>query len=132
MMSTSSSVTYLPKSSSILRWYTIARLPLEYNIERITFVQGSLYCRSNNLTATTFASLNMGPVPSVQPDNATFLNPALCANTEQNADGKESSCQNTASLVCRSCKLVQVCCLLDASRWLGLGALQKLSSTCIN
>jgi hypothetical protein len=74
----------------------------------------------------------MGPVPSVQPDNATFLNPALCANTEQNADGKESPCQNTANLVCRSCKLVQVCYLLDVSRLLGLKTPQKLPTTCIN
>ncbi|CZR56251.1 uncharacterized protein PAC_06139 [Phialocephala subalpina] len=49
----------------------------------------------------------MSSVPSVQPDNAAFLNPALCANTERKADSKESQCQNTAGLVCGSCKLVQ-------------------------
>lgn len=60
----------------------------------------------------------MGPVPSVQPDNAAFLNPALCANTntERKADSKEPPCQNTASLVCGSCKVVQVWLLTSPSR----------------
>ncbi len=64
----------------------------------------------NNFDITAFASLNMGLAPSFRPDIVAFLNPALCANTEQQADGKDSLCQNAASLVC-VCKLVQVRCL---------------------
>ncbi|KAL9595911.1 MAG: hypothetical protein Q9179_004793 [Wetmoreana sp. 5 TL-2023] len=49
----------------------------------------------------------MGLMPSLRPNIVAFLNPALCANTEQKADSKESPCQNAASLVC-VCKLVQI------------------------
>lgn len=67
-------------------------------------------------------SLNMGLMPSVRSDIVAFLNPALCANTKQKVDSKESPCQNAASFVC-VCKLIQVCCLLfskDASHRLVL------------
>lgn len=91
----------------------------------------ALYGPSTNLDSTTFASLNMGLVPSFRSDIVAFLNPALCANTEQTADNKESLCQNAASLVC-VCKLVQVCCLLfsnDAS--LRLVLRQEIPTSCI-
>jgi hypothetical protein len=61
-----------------------------------------------DFTKTTFASLNVDPAPSVQPDRMAFLNPALCANTQRKADQKEPTCQNTANLICSSCKIVQV------------------------
>jgi hypothetical protein len=62
-----------------------------------------------NGTATDTAN---GSATETATDMSPFLNPALCANTDRVVDGKVSPCRNAATLVCTSCKLVQVSLVL--------------------
>jgi hypothetical protein len=58
------------------------------------------------------ADMAIKKVTDTATDLFSFLNPAPCANTERFIDGKVSPCQNAATLVCSSCRLVQVSIVL--------------------
>lgn len=58
------------------------------------------------------ADMAMDKTTDTATDMSPFFSPALCANTERVVDGKVSPCQNAATLVCSSCKLVQVSLVL--------------------